>query len=122
MGVQQTLPKSWRVNVGFYGCTSNPNLQSKTEGMYNYNLNVQKSFLKDRLNFNLYASNFLDAKRHYKSTVTGANFITHSDSSYNPWRVGINVSWRIGELSSGVKKVARSISNDDIKSAEGGGK
>ena len=82
--------------------------------MYNYNLNVQKSFLKDRLNFNLYASNFLDAKRHYKSTVTGANFITHSDSSYNPWR--------IGELSSGVKKVARSISNDDVKSAEGGGK
>ena len=122
VGVQQTLPKSWRVNVGFYGCTSNPNLQSKTEGMYNYNLNVQKSFLKDRLNFNLYASNFLDAKRHYKSTVTGANFITHSDSSYNPWRVGINVSWRIGELSSGVKKVARSISNDDVKSAEGGGK
>lgn len=122
VGVQQTLPKSWRVNVGFYGCTSNPNLQSKTEGMYNYNLNVQKSFLKDRLNFNLYASNFLDAKRHYKSTVTGANFITHSDSSYNPWRVGINVSWRIGELSSGVKKAARSISNDDVKSAEGGGK
>lgn len=122
VGVQQTLPKSWRVNVGFYGCTSNPNLQSKTEGIYNYNLNVQKSFLKDRLNFYLYASNFLDAKRHYKSTVTGANFITRSDSSYNPWRVGINVSWRIGELSSGVKKVARSISNDDVKSAEGGGK
>lgn len=122
VGVQQTLPKNWRVNLGFYGCTSNPGLQSKTEGRYNYNLNVQKSFLKDRLNFNLYASNFLDAKRHYKSTVTGANFITRSDSSYNPCSVGINVSWRIGELSSGVKKVARSISNDDVKSAEGGGK
>ena len=90
--------------------------------MYNYNLNVQKSFLKDRLNFNLYANNFLEAKRHYKWTKTGENFAQHGDSLYNPCRVGINVSWRIGELSSGVKKVARSISNDDVKSAEGGGK
>ena len=36
--------------------------------------------------------------------------------SYNPCRFGLSVSWRIGELSSGVKKAERSIENDDVKS------
>ncbi|WP_293491133.1 hypothetical protein [Prevotella sp.] len=57
-----------------------------------------------------------DKEKHSKRTVTGENFLNRTDSSYNPCRFGLSVSWRIGELSSGVKKAERSIENDDVKS------
>ena len=36
-------------------------------------------------------------------------------------RFGVSISYRIGELKATVKKAARTISNDDVKSGESGG-
>lgn len=119
-GLQQTLPKSWKINVGFSGWTSNPGLQTSSSGAYFYNASVQKSFLKDRLTFNLFAQNFFESKRHSRTTTMGINFRTEQDFAYKVFRYGINVSMRIGSLSSGVKKAQKTIENDDVKG--GGGK
>lgn len=119
-GLQQTLPKSWKINVGFSGWTSNPGLQTSSSGACFYNASVQKSFLKDRLTFNLFAQNFFESKRHSRTTTMGINFRTEQDYAYKVFRYGINVSMRIGSLSSGVKKAQKTIENDDVKG--GGGK
>lgn len=119
-GLQQTLPKSWKINAGFNGWTSNPGLQSNSSGASFYNVSVQKSLLKDRLTINAYANNFFSKKRHSHTTTTGPNFITELNNSYNILNYGISVSYRIGNLSSGVKKAQKSIENDDVKG--GGGK
>ena len=44
-------------------------------------------------------------------------------NKYTRQRFGVSVSYRIGELKASVKKAARTISNDDVKSSggEGGG-
>lgn len=115
-GVQQTLPKNWKLSLNFGGWTRNTGLQSKSDGNYYYSMTAQKSFLNNRLNFYMYANSFFQMEKHSKRTVTGENFLNRTDSSYNPCRFGLSVSWRIGELSSGVKKAERSIENDDVKS------
>ena len=115
-GVQQTLPKNWKLSLNFGGWTRSTGLQSKSDGNYYYSMTAQKSFLNNRLNFYMYANSFFQTEKHSKHTVTGENFLNRTDSSYNPCRFGLSVSWRIGELSSGVKKAERSIENDDVKS------
>ena len=53
--------------------------------------------------------------------LEGTGFMQENWSKYSRQRFGISISYRIGELKASVKKAARSISNDDVKSAEGTG-
>ena len=120
VSLQQTLPKNWKINAGFSGWTSNPSLQSKSDGNYFYSLSVQKTMLKDRLTFSAYANNFLESARHYKSTSMSSNFINKHDFWQKASTFGVSMSLRLGELSAGVKKAQKTIENDDVKG--GGGK
>ncbi len=56
-------------------------------------------------------------------SIEGVGFIQDSWNKYTRQRFGVSVSYRIGELKASVKKAARTISNDDVKSSggEGGG-
>lgn len=119
--IQQTICKDWKISAGYSCWSKNPGLQSDTKGNNNYNVNLQKSFLKDRLSLSVWAYNFLESKRHYRNTINGSNFITNSDKAYNSLGFGISASIRLGELSAGVKRAQKSISNDDVKSNGGSG-
>ena len=70
-----------------------------------------------------FASNFFKKYMDQSSTTEGSGFIRESNYKYSRQRFGISVSYRIGELKASVKKAARTISNDDVKSSggEGGG-
>ena len=117
-GAQQTLPKNWRLSFNFYGITPNINLQGRGSSYSNYSMSIQKSWLKDRLNLTLSASNFLKKYKRYNYSTVDNFFHADSWSKYVNQSFSLSISYRIGELKASVKKAERSIINDDVK---GGG-
>ena len=94
--------------------------QGKGSSFFDYGLSVNKSFLNKRLTLSAFASNFFKKYMDQSSTTEGAGFIRESSYKYSRQRFGISVSYRIGELKASVKKAARTISNDDVKSGGSG--
>lgn len=117
-GVQQSMPKDLRISLNFYGQTPWIMLQGKGFGFFQYSLSVNKSFLKKKLTLSAYAIDFLKKYTTRDSNLESSGFSKASWSKYSNQRFGISISYRIGELNSGVKKAERSIDNDDVK---GGG-
>lgn len=122
-GAQQSLPHDWRISLNIYGQTPWIMLQGKGSSFFDYGLSVNKSFLKKRLTLSAFASNFFKKYMHPTSSIEGVGFIQDSWNRYTRQRFGVSISYRIGELRASVKKAARTISNDDVKSGggEGGG-
>lgn len=118
-GIQQTLPKDWRISLNLMGQTPWIMLQGKGSRFFDYNLSVNKSFLKKRLTLSAYASNFFKKYKRNSSHLEDVNFVQDSYNRYTRQRFGFSISYRIGELKASVKKAARSISNDDVKGGEG---
>ena len=119
-GAQQTLPHDWRISLNVFGQTPWTMLQGKGSSCCDYGLSVNKSFLDKRLTLSAFASNFFKKYMDQSSTTEGSGFIRESNYKYSRQRFGISVSYRIGELKASVKKAARTISNDDVKSGGSG--
>ena len=117
-GIQQTLPKDWQISFNIFGQSPWVSLQGKGDKSVGYTLNVNKSFMKKRLNLSAYAGNFFRKYRIYENTTESTGFIQRSSYKFNQQYFGISASFRIGELKASVKKTERSINNDDVK---GGG-
>jgi outer membrane receptor protein involved in Fe transport len=117
-GAQQTLPKDWRISFNIYATTPRVSLQGRGSSYSSYSVNIQKSWLKKRLNLTLSATNFLKKYMLYDSTMEDSFFHADSWSKSVQQRFTLSISYRIGELKASVKKAERSISNDDVK---GGG-
>ena len=120
-GIQQTLPKDWRISLNLMGQTPWIMLQGKSSSFFDYNLSVNKSFLKKRLTLSVYAANFFKKYSRNTSKLEDVNFVQDDWNRYTRQRFGFSISYRIGELKANVKKAARSISNDDVKGGGNGG-
>ena len=120
-GIQQTLPKDWRISLNLMGQTPWIMLQGKGSRFFDYSLSVNKSFLKKRLTLSAYASNFFKKYKRNSLHLEDVNFVQDSYNRYTRQRFGFSISYRIGELKASVKKATRSISNDDVKGGEGSG-
>ena len=120
-GIQQTLPKDWRISLNLMGQTPWIMLQGKGSRFFDYNLSVNKSFLKKRLTLSAYASNFFKKYKRNSLHLEDVNFVQDSYNRYTRQRFGFSISYRIGELKASVKKATRSISNDDVKGGGGNG-
>ena len=122
-GVQQTLPKDWRVSLNCWGQTPWISLQGKGSGFVGYSLSVTKQLLKKRLTLSVYANNFFKKYMDYDDTTSSTAFTQRSWSKFVQQQFGLSVSFRIGELKASVKKAERTISNDDVKGGgqQGGG-
>lgn len=119
--IQQTLP--WDLRFSVYGGGSTPyiSLQGKGSSYNYYGMNLSRSFLKEkRLTFSIYASNVFSKYQTYSSETVTDTFRSWSESKSPSRSYGLSISWRFGELKAQVKKTARSISNDDVKSGGGG--
>ena len=119
-GAQQTLTKSWRLSFNLYAMTPNINLQGRGSSYSSYSMSIQKSWLKNRLNLTLSATNFLKKYMRYNSTTEDTFFHANSWSKSVQQRFSLSISYRIGELKASVKKAERTISNDDVKGGGGG--
>ena len=115
-GIQQSLPKDWRISLNVFTMTPSITLQGRGTSHTSYGININKSFLKQRLSVSAFASNFLQKYMEHKSTTSTADFIQKSVSKYDYQSFGISISYRLGELKASVKKAARTINNDDVKS------
>ena len=120
-GAQQTLPHDWRISLNVFGQTPWIMLQGKGSSFFDYGLSINKSFLKKRLSLSAFASNFFKKYMDQTTTIAGDGFTQESWNKYSRQRFGVSISYRIGELKASVKKAARTISNDDVKSGGGSG-
>ena len=120
-GAQQTFKYDWRLSVNVFGQTPWIMLQGKGSSFLEYGINLNKSFLEKRLSLSAFASNFFKKYRRYTSHIEGTGFISDTWNRYPQMRFGMSVSYRFGELKASVKKAARTISNDDVKSGGGSG-
>lgn len=119
-GVQHTFPWNLRASLNVGGSTPYISLQGKGSGYSFYSLSVNRSFLKDRLTVSVYGSNLFSKYMNFENTTFGENFYSTNKSRYPNRSFGMSISYRIGELKASVKKAARSINNDDVKSGGGG--
>lgn len=115
-GFQQTFP--WELRLSLYGggSSSSVGLQGKDSGYSYYSINLNRAFLDKRLTISIYARNPFNKDQKYHSTIETTDFHSYSESTYPQRSFGFNISYRIGELKANVKKAARSIENDDVKS------
>ena len=124
-GAQQTLPKDWRISFNIYAYTPRVTLQGRSSSFNYYQLGIQKSWLKNRLNLTLSATNFLKKYKTFNYTTEDTFFHADSWSKSVNQSFSLSISYRIGELRASVRKAERSISNDDVKgggnSGESGG-
>lgn len=121
--LSQKLPWGITGNLGlFYWAGSVSGLYSTTRslGMTNWFLSLQKSFLKeDRLTVRL----SMRAPSHRTKTTyynTAFQNIAYNHP-YSAYSFGISVSYRFGSLNASVKKTAKTIENDDLDGRHSGG-
>ncbi len=123
VGFQQQLP--WSLKFGGYGGYYSPDIQLQGKGVryYYYGLYLNRSFLKDeRLTISLSGQNFFNKYMTYNFSTETKDFCMNSYQKQQSRNFSINISYRFGDLKTSVKKVARGIVNDDLKSGGGEGK
>lgn len=120
-GIQHSFPKDFRVGLNLMGATPRISLQGRGSGFYDYGINVNKSFLKQRLTLSAFANNIFTEHMTHKNSIEGNGFRQSSEFKYSRRRFGVSISYRIGELRAQVKKAVRTISNDDVKSGDSEG-
>ena len=115
--LSQQLPWKLSFSLGGYGqigCRPSDvyNIQHSWAGWY---VNLQRSFLKEnRLTVRIGANDVFKKERSFVSTVVNGDYREHT-TSYMPVRqFNISVTYRFGSLRAQVKKVDRSIENDDL--------
>ena len=117
LNAQQTLP--WDLRFSLYGGGSTPyiSLQGKGSSYSYYGFSLSRSFLKEkRLSVSINTSNLFHRYLTFKNETVTDTFRSWSESKQQQRSYGLNISWRFGELKTQVKRTARSITNDDVKS------
>jgi len=118
-GLNFTFPKDFRVgaNGGFF--LNRIQLQTEQSAFYFYSFSLQKSFLNKKLDLALNIQSPFSKYRAFTSTTTGTGF-TQKNEFMNPMRnFRLSVTYRFGELKAAIKKVQRTISNEDVLQGEG---
>ena len=121
LNAQQTLPWDIRFSLHGGGGTPRISLQGKGSSFNYYGFGLSRSFLKEkRLTVSVNASNIFTKYNTFRNTTTTPDFSSWSENKFSQRYYGFNISWRFGELKAQVKKTARSINNDDVKSGGSG--
>lgn len=115
VGAQFSLPKEFSINVqgGYFSPVIM--LQGKQSPFYFTGLNVGKSFLKKKLSVSVSVQNPFWKTMKMEMTTTGDKFSYVSTNWRNSREFRLNVSYRFGMLKEKIKKVRRTIKNDDVK-------
>lgn len=117
-GTQFTLPKDFRINLNGGYFSPWIMLQGKQSPFYFAGLNVSKDFLKKKLSVSVGANNPFWKTMKMEMTTNGEGFRNVSTNWRSAREFRFSVSYRFGTMKGQIKKVRRSISNDDSK---GGG-
>lgn len=115
-----TFPQDFRVgaNAGIF--SGRVQLQTTQSAFYFYSFNVMKSFLNKKLDVNLSATNPFTEFVEFSSKTKGEGFMQESTFMQPMRSLRLSVTYRFGDLKTSIKKVQRTISNDDVKAGESG--
>lgn len=118
-GGQFTLPGEIKLsmNGGYY--SPRIMLQGQRSGFYYYGLSLNRDFLKKKLNISMNARNPFSESTNYTSNSQTADYRLNNSTTYAVRSFGLSVTYRFGELKSQIKKVERTITNDDVKGGGG---
>ncbi len=124
-GLMFTLPKDWTVNVFggyFHGGRS---FQQRYSGNDFNSLSISKQLFDKRLLISLTGRNLHAARTKWSSVTEGEGFIFRNETSSQNRSVSLNLTYRFGKMNAQVRKVQRSIVNNDLKQTssqgQGGG-
>lgn len=115
----------WDLELNAYGGAGNTGVsfQGKSSVWTYHGLGITKSLLSDkRLRITLAASNFCTPTQTYKQTVYTPGMVAENSGQYHSWRVGVNISFRLGSFKGQVKSTSKSINNDDVQPSDSGSK
>lgn len=119
-GLTFTFPKDFRVGANGGLFLNRIELQTEQSAFYYYSFSMQKSFLDKKLDLALNIQNLFSKYRSITSTTTGIGF-TQKNEMLNPMRnIRLSVTYRFGDLKTSMKKVKRTISNEDVMQGESG--
>ena len=117
-GITFTFPGDLRVGANGGLFLNRIQLQTEQSPFYFYSFSVQKSLLDKKLDISLNAQNLFSEYREMTSTTRGNGF-TQKSTFLNPMRtLRLSVTYRFGDLKSSVKRVQRSIKNEDLMQGE----
>ena len=117
-GITFTLPQDFRLSANGGIFTNRIQLQTTQSAFYFYSFSAMKSFFDKKLDVSLSATSPFSKYTEIKSTTTGDGF-TQKNNFKNPMRTfRLSLTYRFGDLKSSVKKVQRTISNEDVKAGE----
>lgn len=117
-GITFTLPNDFRISANGGVFTRNIELQTTQSAFYFYSFSAMKSLFNKKLDISLTATSPFHTYREFRQTTTGDGF-TQKVNTLSPMRsFRVSLTYRFGDLKSSVKKVQRSIVNEDLKSGE----
>ena len=121
VNAQVTLPKDFRVNASGQYSSGRVMLQGKQSGYYFVNLGINKDFLQRKMTVSLSYNNPFSKFLKMKMSTSNEYFATKYTNFY-PMREGrISISYRFGNMTESIRKVQRSITNDDVLDGGSGG-
>ena len=119
-GLTFTFPKDLRVGANGGLFLNRVQLQTKQSAFYFYSFSLQKSLLNKKLDLSLNVQSPFSKYREFSSTTKGDGF-TQKGKFMNPMRnFNLSVTYRFGDLKTSVKRVQRSITNEDVMQGESG--
>lgn len=119
-GITFSFPKDFRfvTNGGFF--LNQVLLQTNQSPFYFYSMSMQKSLINKKLDLSLNVQNLFSEYRDMSTTTKGEGF-TQKSRFLSPARVfSLSVTYRFGDLKSSIKRVQRTITNEDVMQGESG--
>ncbi len=118
--VTYTLPMDLRLSVNGGVFSSGVQLQTTRSAFYFYSFSTMKSFFNKKLDVSISATSPFNKFRDFSSTTTGDGFIQKNIFRREVRNFRLSVTYRFGDLKTSMKRVQRSITNDDVMQGESG--
>lgn len=114
-GLMFTLPKDWTVNLfgGYYH--GGRSYQTKYDGNVFNNIGIAKQLFDKKLRVSLSANNIHAKYSTWKSRTIGNGFTIYSENAGIQRSVSLSLTYSFGKMNTQVRKVQRTIVNDDLK-------
>lgn len=109
-----TLPAELYLST--YGGYYSPriSLQGLNNIYYYYGLSLSRYFLKKKLNVSLSARDLFPVRKYYSGYTRTSDYLSNYNQSMKAQSFRLSISYRFGELKDQIKKVEKTIQNDDV--------
>lgn len=113
-GMTVNLPQNFRLGANGGLFMNQIELQTQQSPFYFYSFSMTKSFLDKKLDISLNGQNLFAKYVKITRTTEGDGFWQQSVSLQPRRNIGLRISYRFGDLKTSMKRVQRTISNEDV--------